>query len=112
MAKLRATKKDINNAFYYLIEIGYADIQYLTMFKMPAYYTCGINGWNSDVYIVNNNTAIVTGYKPFGNIHPDYEIIKKYNGKAEKIYKNWDIDQKTKEKKINKLFDKFIMEVI
>lgn len=52
----------------------------------PDYYTCGVYGWNADIYVLNR-LVIVTGYRPFGK-HINYELEKKYEEKAKEVMKN------------------------
>lgn len=112
--KVRVTEKQIRQSFDNKIIVGYCDLAHLLQCIKPAYYTCGIYGWNSDVYIIDNNTCIVTGYRPFGNIRTNNRnIIKKYEDKARKIYSFDNKDSyETKNKKCKKLLDKFVMEVL
>lgn len=84
MAKIKTTKKAILAAYPRVISIGYCGAQYLLKYATPYYYTSSdLYGWRADIYIIDG-TAIATGYAPFGNIRPDYEIIKKWETKAEK----------------------------
>lgn len=46
----------------YLISAGYGDLQDLLSFHEPSAYTCGVYGWNFDVYDVHGVT-ICTGYR-------------------------------------------------
>lgn len=84
--KTKITKKQITQSFDNVISVGYCDLQNLLRYFNERFYTTGIYGWNADVYIFDN-TAIVTGYRPFGNIKASYNgICKKYNDKAKEIY--------------------------
>ena len=82
--KFKTTRKQINQNYNSVISIGYCDAQYLLQGKKPIAYNAGYYGWNYDLYDVNG-VAIVTGYRPWGNIHPDYDVIKKYEDEARKI---------------------------
>ena len=87
MVKTQITKKAILNGFEKVIEIGYCGAQHLLQYQSPQYYTYSkMYGWRADVYIINANTAIVTGYAPFGNIRPDYDKLKEYDTKAAAVY--------------------------
>ena len=103
--KFRTTQKDIKNSYHNVLSIGYADLGYLLQHRDPEAYTAGVYGWNADIYGIDN-TAIVTGYRPFGK-HIDYTIVRKYNEKAKKIYDS-NYKYQTKVKKLNKLIDEFI----
>lgn len=107
--KFKTTKKAIKENYSDIIEIGYADLQYLLNFKTPMAYTCGVYGWNADVYDIDG-VAIVTGYRPFGNIKPDYEVIRQYNEKAKEL-RCKGIGIAARQKQLNKLINEFIEEV-
>lgn len=83
--KFRTTEKALRNGYSNIICIGYCDLQTLLNYKHPIAYTCGTYGWNADIYEIDNSTAICTGYRPFGNIRPSYELIREYDKQAEKI---------------------------
>lgn len=105
--KFKTTKKEINSNFKNVISIGYCDAQYLLNRKNPIAYNAGYYGWNCDIYDIKG-VAIVTGYRPWGNIHPDYETIKKYEDEAREICCNsWkDIPDQ-----LDQLLNQFIEEV-
>lgn len=109
---IEVKKKDVLNSYYNIISIGYCSLQHLLKCKNTKMYTCGVYGWNAHIYHINNNTCIVTGYRPFGNIYPKYEITKKYEDKAREIYCNNGLTWNEKEKKLEKLLDRFISEVL
>ena len=108
---IKVKQKDVMDSYYNVISIGYCSLQYLLKCKDYKMYTCGVYGWNASIYHINNSTCLVTGYRPFGNIYPKHEIIKKYEDKARKIYLG-DGTWQEKSKKLEKLLDKFIKEVV
>lgn len=108
---MNVTMKNIKKEYSNLISIGYCDAQYLLKFNDPSFTTSGVYGWNADIYPINNTTAIVTGYRPFGNISPDWRLLKKYEEKAEDIIKN-ENDYNTQKRKVQKLLDKFINQLL
>lgn len=108
--KFKTTRKEINNNYYNVISIGYCNAQYLLNGKNPIAYNAGYYGWNADVYDVNG-VAIVTGYRPWGNIRPDYDTIKKYEDEARKICDDsWGNYQKMLDQ-LDQLLNQFIEEV-
>lgn len=112
MAKVKTTAKAIKNAYFNIITVGYCDLQYLLAYFQPAYYTAGVYGWNCDVYIIDSNTVIATGYRPVsGNMH-SHEITKKYNelAKAE-IYGSWDVDYSTQKNRASKMLSNYVNEM-
>lgn len=82
--KYETTKKAILSNYPNVIKVGYCSLQTLLKFHSPSAYTASKTyGWRADVYEITFDTVIVTGYAPFGNIVPDYEIVKKYEKKAQ-----------------------------
>lgn len=77
--KTQTTKKAIMSAYRNVIKVGYCDMQDALKWREPNYYTAGVYGWNSDVYVINSNTVIVTGYRPFGNIELLRSVIDGLN---------------------------------
>lgn len=84
--KIKVTKKSIMENFKTIISAGYCECDYLLKNTAPMYYTEGVYGWNSDVYVLDSDTVIVTGYRPFGT-DSFRDLIKKYNSKAQEINK-------------------------
>ena len=108
--KFKTTRNQINQNYNRVICVGYCDAQYLLNGKNPIAYNAGYYGWNYDLYDVKG-VAIVTGYRPFGNIRPDYETIKKYEDEARKIAGNsWGNYQKMLDQ-VDQLLNQFIEEV-
>lgn len=107
--KFRTTKKAIMNGYNNVICVSYCALQRLLSCESEIAYTTRIEGWGADIYQFGN-TAIVTGYAPFGNIRPGYEVNQRYEQKAldatDGIYK-WD------EKKaiLGELIKEYIQEV-
>ena len=66
---------------------GYCDLSCLLTNHSPVAYTCGVYGWNFDVYEVYGLT-ICTGYR--GMVGKRLEGISEAENKAEKIYENYD----------------------
>lgn len=84
--KIKVTKKAIMENFKTIISAGYCECDYLLKNTTPMYYTERVYGWNSDIYILDSDTVIVTGYRPFGT-DSFRDLIKKYNSKAQEINK-------------------------
>lgn len=70
---LQLRRKDVEYSFPYIIKVGYCELQWtlqaLDMERVGA--TCGIYGWNADVYRLEKGVALTTGYRPFGNTRVD-----------------------------------------
>lgn len=91
--KFRTTKKAIMANYGNVIKVDYCDLQNLLKYESPIAYTAGVYGWNADIYDFGG-VAIATGYRPFGNIHPNWEIMDKYEKEAENIYKSYQYDDR------------------
>lgn len=107
--KFKTTKKAVNEGYNNIICVGYADLHYLLNQLEPTAYTAGVYGWNADIYNINGK-MLVTGYRPFGNIKPDYDIVHKYNMMAKDIIHDTKDYTECKEK-LNNLINEFIEEV-
>ena len=82
--KLKVTKKTILNNYEIVLSVGYCGTDDLLRGLSPAYYTDGVYGWNTDVYILDDDVVLVTGYRPFGTCNYN-DILEKYNNKAKNI---------------------------
>ena len=85
--KYKTTQKAIKNSYSRILCVGYCDLQYLFYFESPEAYTCGVYEWNADIYSAGG-VAIVTGYRPFGNIRPSYDLRKAYDDRAREVVSN------------------------
>ena len=81
--KTKITKKAIMSAYRNVIKVGYCDLQDALKWREPNFYTAGVYGWNADVYVIDCDTVIVTGYRPFGNIELPRNVIDTLNRCAE-----------------------------
>ena len=117
--KFKTTKKEICSnygGYYYRFCIGYCDMQYLLNYINPVAYTSGQYGWNSDIYdmqdITGYNCCIVTGYRPFGNIRIDYEVLKQYESNAEKIVHDYKRDINKRKNELKNLLQELLVKYI
>lgn len=78
------TRKYVCSSFTNIICIPYCRLQDLLRYESPHFFTSGIYGWNADVYMIDFDTCIVTGNRPFGNIRPAYELTDVFNRTAQK----------------------------
>jgi len=83
--KFRTTQKAIRANYTNIIKVGYCGLQTMLNYKSPIAYTTRPEGWGCDIYEISPNTVISTGYAPFGNIKPGYEVCRKYDQKAREI---------------------------
>lgn len=72
MTKLNVTRKWVYNNFDNIITVPYCTLHDLLKDLSPQWYTSGTYGWNADIYCIDMETCIVTGYRPFGNIKPTF----------------------------------------
>ena len=108
--KKKVTQKQVKAMYKNVVRVGYCELQALLRTKEPKFYTAGVYGWNADIYEVDNNTCIVTGYRPFGNIE-GYEVGKEFEEEARKVIKlNYDWDKI--DNKLSELLDQFVKEAI
>lgn len=91
--KFKTTAKEIRENGYNVVRAGYCDLQYLLRGVEPRAYTCGVYGWNFDVYEIDDAheipLTICTGYR--GMVGRRAEGIEEYEEKARKI---WDYNDK------------------
>lgn len=109
--KTRTTKKYINNMYNNKIKIGYCNLQWLLSRTDPAYYITRAEGWAADIYIINSDTVIITGYAPFGNITIPYEKRCEYESKAEQIACNYKLTFEEQRDALDVLINEFVEEV-
>ncbi len=121
MYKIRSTKKEVKEASYRVLAVGYCEAQFLLRGENPVCYCGGYYGWSCDNYDLSKygyNLTISTGYSPVSDqniskeiIKNKYNIIKKYEEKARKINCNsgsWE----TIQKKLTKNLIDFIKEIV
>ena len=69
--KVKVTKKSIINNYRHVYWMEETKAQTIFYGQSPAYYTSGVYGWNCDVYIIDSDTVVTTGYRPFGERLPE-----------------------------------------
>lgn len=109
--KFKTTQKAIRNGYCNVISIGYCDIQSLLNYENPIAYTTRREGWGCDIYEITPSTAIATGYAPFGNIRPKYEIKRAYEEKARTILYDYSKPFETRRDELRNLLNEFVKEV-
>lgn len=90
--KTPITKKAIMSTYSNVIKVGYCDMQDALKWREPNFYTVGVYGWNSDVYVIDYDTVIVTGYRPFGNVEIPRDVIDTLNKCAKSITRHLNYD--------------------
>ena len=86
MIKLKATKKEMREGYYYILFVGYCEMQSLLRERQPFAYSARAKEWDCDYYEVDD-VLISTGYAPLSNKNmiEDYSLIREYENKALKI---------------------------
>lgn len=105
--KYRTTAKAVRENHYKVIKIGYCDLQDLLHFETPVAYTCGVYGWNADIYEVAPGVCICTGYRPTGAAPRSYAAVRAYNDKARRIV-NSTSDYELRRGAVRTLLDEFV----
>lgn len=83
--KFKTTQKAIRANYNKIICVSYCGLQNLLNYESPVAYTVRRDGWAADIYDMGGGVAIVTGYSPFGNVRPSYELRERYEKQAEII---------------------------
>lgn len=108
--KYKTTRKAVNEGYINKICVSYCALQTLLMYESETAYTVHQEGWAADIYDFGN-TAIITGYAPFGNIRPGYDICSRYEEQAETIRYNYDLSYEDQKNQLRQLINEFIKEV-
>jgi hypothetical protein len=91
--KFKTTQKEIRANYNKIICVPYCELQNLLNYESPVAYTVRREGWAADIYDMGAGVAVVTGYAPFGNVRPSYELRERYEKQAEKIRYEYSYDQ-------------------
>ena len=105
--KVKTTRKAIVNSSVNVKSAGYCDLSSLLYTHSPIAYTCGVYGWNFDVYEVYGVT-ICTGYRNMPGKR--LEHIGEYEEKARAIIEDWETykgNYEAKKEAVEKLLQEF-----
>ena len=102
--KFKLTNKQVKNQFTNIKSTGYCDLACLLRSIEPIAYTCGVYGWNYDVYTVHGLT-ICTGYRNMPGER--LQKVSEYEQKARKIMSNYDIPYDERCNKVSELLKEF-----
>ena len=108
----KVTQKEIKANFSKIISVPYCSFQNLLYCESPVAYTIRREGWAADIYDMGGGVAIVTGYAPFGNIRPTYELLARYETQAKAIRYNYRLSWAEQREKLRQLTKEFIEEAI
>ena len=87
-----------------LVCAGYCDLSNLLWGHEPIAYTCGVYGWNFDVYEVYGKT-ICTGYRGMPGRRANN--IGEYENRAEAIRNDWDKPYEKRMEEVEALLKEF-----
>ena len=90
-----------------IVTAGYCDLQYLLYSIDPVAYNAGINGWNYDVYVIED-VGILTGYH-VPRKYPKAMKTDEYEQEASKIVNSW-MPAQDAIRELNKLRKAFVAE--
>ena len=107
--KFKTTRKAVKENSGIILEVGYCDLQTLLRYRDADAYTCGVYGWNADIYDFGK-VVIVTGYRPFGN-YENYDLVHEYEDKARKIAGDYNTPWEERRDAVSKLLDEFVNKI-
>lgn len=102
--KYRTTVKALREGACNLRCAGYCDLQNLLRAHDASAYTCGVYGWNFDIYEVYGLT-ICTGYR--GMLGKRLEGITEYEKKADAIWCDYNKPYEERREEVEKLLHEF-----
>ena len=108
--KFKVTQKEIKANYNKIISVPYCSLQNLLNWESPVAYTSRREGWAADIYDMGGGVAIVTGYAPFGNVRPSYELRERYEKQAEKIRYDYSLSWAEQLGQLRQLAKEFIKE--
>lgn len=100
--KYKTTRKAIVNGCYNVKCAGYCELQNLLRGVEPTAYTCGVYGWNFDVYKLDGLT-ICTGYR--GMPGPHVKDSTEYEAKAREIWDDYKRPYDERKAEVEKLLE-------
>lgn len=63
MSKFKTTLKEAKQSNTIVLAVPYCELQAILNYESPIAYNAGRDGWNLDLYKLNNTHSIVTGYR-------------------------------------------------
>ena len=105
--KFKTTAKAIRQSGGKKLSINYCGAQYLLRNHAPVAYTCGVYGWNFDVYSVDGVT-ICTGYRGMVGSSPNWAVLQEYENRARAIWENRDLPYDDRAAQVETLLHEFL----
>lgn len=103
--KFRTTRKEIVAGSVNIVYAGYCDLQCLLRNHCPVAYTCGVYGWNFDVYVIDDLT-ICTGYRNMPGRRANN--IREYEQRAQEIMEDYNRPYNDRSADVEKLLQEWI----
>lgn len=104
--KFKTTAKAIRQSYGKKLAINYCGAQFLLWNHAPTAYTCGVYGWNFDVYTVHGVT-ICTGYRGMVGATPDWALLDKYEHAAREVVESR-LPYEERQAKVEALLEEFL----
>lgn len=105
--KYKTTRKAVVNGSVNIIRAGYCSLATLLINHEPVAYTCGVYGWNFDVYEVYGVT-ICTGYRGMPGRSAYGAIL--YEEQAQKVTKDYSKSWDERREEVEELLRRFCAE--
>ena len=103
--KFKTTRKAIVNGSAKIICVGYCDAQALLNNHSPIAYTCGVYGWNFDVYEVDGVT-ICTGYRGMPGRRANN--TSEYERRARAIMDNYNVPYESRREQVETILHEWL----
>ena len=107
--KERTTRKNVMQSHDVIVKVGYCNLQFLLKHENEQFYTTRVEGWGANIYSFGS-IAIVTGYAPFGNVSPSWDITNSYEKRAIAIDSS-DMNYENKMIETKKLLNEFLADM-
>ena len=107
--KEKTTRKKVMESHNVIIRVGYCNLQFLLKHENEQFYTTRAEGWGADIYSFGA-VAIVTGYAPFGNVSPSWDVTNSYEKRAIAIASS-NLSYENKKIETKKLLNEFLADM-
>ena len=107
--KEKTTRKKVMENHNVIVSVGYCDLCFLLKYENEQFYTTRVEGWGADIYSFGA-VAIVTGYAPFGNVSPNWNVINSYEKRAIAIDSS-NLSYENKKIETKKLLNEFLADM-
>lgn len=108
--KFKTTAKAIRESYGKKLAIDYCGAQFLLSNHAPIAYTCGVYGWNFDVYDIDGVT-ICTGYRGMVGKSVNYDVLCEYENAARAAVHDSALPYEERRERVEKLLREFLEKV-